>query len=395
MKPASSMLPLLVFAAASHFLVDTVAGTLNPLWPRLDVHYRLAGWESAGLFFLWQMTTSVSQFWFGLYGDRFHARWLIWAGPLAAIVCLGGIGLTQSPVALAALLSIGGLGIAAYHPEAAALAGGCAPEYRSRAMSIFTMGGFLGQATGPIYSGNLVDRLGLAGMTWTIFAGLLVAAAILPLGRGAMDQASAGVRPKVNLGHALQGKLGAMFLVLVIGSLRIVAAGGVPVLIGFLVQARGGNASETGVVQSAFMLGIGLGGLACATLIQHRHERLILWLCPLAVSPVLVAVPWLGGLTLAAGVCLSGLLLGISLPVLISFGQQLVPDSQRIASSITMGVSWGLGGAMVSIILAACKYGGHFEPAFVAFAVATAVSSLLCVWLPAVAPSRVPAVATA
>src|SRR4029453_14547350 len=132
MKPASSMLPLLVFAAASHFLVDTVAGTLNPLWPRLDVHYRLAGWESAGLFFLWQMTTSVSQFWFGLYGDRFHARWLIWAGPLAAIVCLGGIGLTQSPVALAALLSVGGLGIAAYHPEAAALAGGCAPEHRSR-----------------------------------------------------------------------------------------------------------------------------------------------------------------------------------------------------------------------------------------------------------------------
>ena len=88
--------------------------------------------------------------------------WLLWAGPLAAIVCLGSIGLTQSPLVLAILLIVAGLGIAAYHPEAAALAGSCAPENRSRAMSIFIMGGFLGQATGPIYSGNLVDALGLS-----------------------------------------------------------------------------------------------------------------------------------------------------------------------------------------------------------------------------------------
>src|SRR5687767_11458250 len=54
---SSNLLSLLIFAAAMHFLVDTVAGMLNPLWPRLDAHYRLAGWESAALFFLWQMTT--------------------------------------------------------------------------------------------------------------------------------------------------------------------------------------------------------------------------------------------------------------------------------------------------------------------------------------------------
>src|SRR5436309_5713378 len=101
MKPAASILLPLLFAAATHFLVDAVAGMLNPLWPRLDAHYQLVGWESAALFFLWQISNSVSQFWFGLYGDRFHARWLIWAGPLAAIFCLGGIGLTHSPLVLA------------------------------------------------------------------------------------------------------------------------------------------------------------------------------------------------------------------------------------------------------------------------------------------------------
>jgi MFS transporter, FSR family, fosmidomycin resistance protein len=134
------------------------------------------------------------------------------------------------------------------------------------------------------------------------------------------------------------------------------------------------------------MFGIGLGGLTCATLVRHHHERLILWLCPLVVCPVLLAIPWAAGISLLAVVCLAGILLGISLPVMISYGQQLMPDSQRIASSITMGVSWGVGGGMVSVILAMCKYAGHYEPAFAIFALATAVSSLLCVWLPATAP---------
>src|SRR5204862_7470577 len=122
----------------------------------------------------------------------------------------------------------------------------------------------------------------------------------------------------------------------------------------------------------------------CATLVRHHHERLILWLCPLAVAPILIAIPWVFGVTLIAAMGLSGLLVGISLPVLISYGQQLMPDSQRIASSITMGVSWGVGGGVVSVILAICKYAGHFEPAFIVFASATALSSLLCVWLPTI-----------
>src|SRR5688500_17781793 len=157
---ALSPLKLLFFVAATHLLLDLVAGTLNPLWPRFNEHYHLSAWQSATIFFLWQMTTSVTQFVFGLYGDRFNTRWLIWTGPLVAIVCLGSIGLTHSPLVLSLLLVVSRLGIAAYHPEAASLAGSCVPEHRSRAMSIFTMGGFIGQAIGPSYSGTIVGHLG-------------------------------------------------------------------------------------------------------------------------------------------------------------------------------------------------------------------------------------------
>jgi FSR family fosmidomycin resistance protein-like MFS transporter len=179
-----------------------------------------------------------------------------------------------------------------------------------------------------------------------------------------------------------RGRARPVLLVLLIGSLRIIAAGGVPVMIGFLLAQRNATGAETGLVQSAFMVGVGLGGLACATLLKQRYERLIIWLCPLFAVPVLVAIPHLQGTLLSTAVGATGLLLGISLPVLISFGQQLMPDSQRIASSITMGVSWGIGGGIVAIILAACEYSRSYEPAFYVFAVATAASTALCIWLP-------------
>ncbi|MGI8981766.1 MAG: MFS transporter [Pirellulaceae bacterium] len=386
MKPSSPLWSLLFFAAAMHCLVDLVAGSLNPLWPLMDGHYKLTAWQGAGLFFLWQMTTSLSQFFFGMWGDRFNSRWLLWAGPLAAVVCLGSIGLTTSPIILAQLLVIAGLGIAAFHPEGAALAGSCAPENRSRAMSIFTTGGFIGQSIGPYCSGNIVEWLGMRGLAWGILGGLFALIILAPLGIRAMRGSALATKkeqaPPVRLSKLFRGREWPVILVLIIGSLRIIAAAGVPILLGYLLEARRGTASDIGFVQSAFMLGIGLGGLTCATFLQRRQEKTILWLCPVLVTPVLLVMPWTSGLALAGLACLSGLLLGISLPVLISRGQELMPDSQRIASSITMGVSWGVGGGVVSIILVVCQSAGQFEPAFAAFAVATLASSVLCFWLP-------------
>jgi FSR family fosmidomycin resistance protein-like MFS transporter len=251
-------------------------------------------------------------------------------------------------------------------------------------MSVFIMGGFIGQAIGPIYSGAVVDHFGLDGLSWGIAGGLVLCLLLIPLGRKNLSASPNTVQQPRSLASIFTGRKASLFLVLIIGSLRIIAAGGVPVLAAFLLKERHADATQTGFVQSAFMAGIGLGGLACATLLNAHRERLILWLCPLAVTPVLVLIPFTSGLILAAVVCVTGFLLGISLPVLISFGQQLLPGSPRIASSITMGVSWGLGNGVVAVVLAICQYLDRFDVAFHVFAFATALSSVLCIWLPAV-----------
>ena len=157
---------MLALLAACHFLVDIVAGTTSPTWPSLETHLELKQGALLWVYVTWSIATSFSQLLFGMWADRYHSRWLIWIGPLIGIVCISSIGLASSPVTLAMLFALGGLGIAAFHPEAAATAGALLPEQRSRAIAIFALCGYLGQAVGPYYSGRITDHLGPRGLVW-------------------------------------------------------------------------------------------------------------------------------------------------------------------------------------------------------------------------------------
>ncbi len=57
---------------------------------------------------------------------------------------------------------------------------------------------------------------------------------------------------------------------------------------------------------------------------------------------------------------------------------------QRAASSITMGVSWGISGAIVAALIGVLNQSDKLEYVFLWFGGACVVSSVLCFWLPSV-----------
>lgn len=380
---------LLAVVSSSHLVVDTVAGQMSPLWPELSQHYDMP--STSGCLLVWTLATSVFQLLFGVLGDSMRGQWLMIAGPMVAVGCLSAIGLTHSPPVLYALLLFAGLGIAAYHPEAAAMSGRSWSSQRSRAMSIFAMGGYLGQAIGPYYSGYMVDRWGLRGLAWGAAWGWLAMLAVaVGLGRQPVAHVAAS-EPRWSPWKSLHTCARRLTLLLAIGSLRIVAAAGVPIALGFVLAQRNWLKSDVGLVQSAFMAGIGAAGLICALSTSARWERRTLWLPSLLTVPILLILPRLDGPLLHFATLSTGFLLGLALPVLISTGQRMLPESPRVASSITMGVSWGIGGGIVSGIIDLCERWQAYDAAFAGFAVATTLSSLLCIALPspaAVHPAR-------
>jgi FSR family fosmidomycin resistance protein-like MFS transporter len=380
-----SAVGLLLMLTGSHFLVDTVACIVMPLWPSLERSLELPPGGILWIVVLWTMSTSITQLAFGFLGDRFHGRWLIWAGPAVSVVCMSSIGLVETPWALALLLVVGGLGTAAFHPEAAAAAGACAPHHRSRAMSIFAIGGYLGQAAGPYYGGVVTHRLGFTGLTWTLTWGLAGIALVAWGVRMLPGPSPTAARVPAVRGQ-FRGKKRTLGLLLAIATTRVIAASGVPLALAFVLAARQATSEQIGLVQSVLLIGIGAGNLVCALWVGPRAERPVMWALPLCVAPLVAALPFLDGMAQWTAVGLTGLLLGAALPVTISYGQQLLPDGQRVASSITMGVSWGLAGGLVAAILKLAEYVGRADAVFWVFAASLVISTVLCYWLPPIGP---------
>jgi FSR family fosmidomycin resistance protein-like MFS transporter len=383
----------LMFLVLAHCLVDTFASLLAPLWPALQDRVTPGTGSGHWAYVTWSLSTSVSQLFFGYWGDRGRSRWLIWAGPALGVVCLSAIGFVHSLAMLNVLLIVGGLGIAAFHPEAAALAGASAPGSRSRAMSLFAVGGSIGQAAGPIYSGIVTTRYGLPALAWSAAWGLgLLALLRLGMGNGPVDSSERGDGRALDWREILRERGGAMGLVLLIGVLRVVAILGVPIALAFALKARGEAYDRIGLAQGVFLAGNGAGSLACAMFARRAGERRVLWALPLPLVPLLWFLPAAGFAALLAGVGVAGMLLGATMPILVSYGQQLLPEGRRTASSITMGVTWGLGGLIVAALLAACERVQRPELAFTLFAVACLASSTLCAWLPEPEPHERPRV---
>lgn len=376
-----SALGLLLVLTGIHFLVDTVAGTVSPLWPKLGEQYRLGESGVLAMYVVWTLSTSITQSVFAYCGDRWQRPWMLWAGPAVGVLGVSCIGLTDSPWLGGLLLVVGGLGVSAFHPEAAAAASGCFPSHRSRAMSIFSIGGYLGQALGPCYAGFVVDGLGMSGLAVGVAWGLATLA-LLAWGLTAARLPAPPRRARVSLRALIAGKELLLATVLVVGLLRVVPAMGIPIGVAFLLQSRGYTTTGVGLVQMVFMVGLGAGSLACALWLPRRWERTALWLLPLALAPLCVLVPFADGPVLVACVGLAGWMLGLALPVLIGYGQQLLPEGQRIASSITMGLSWGLGAGLVAAGLFAGQRAGSMPLSFCLFAAASVLSGLLSRALP-------------
>jgi len=339
--------PLLAISllAAMHFLVDTAAGTINPLWQGFEDRMHVPRGGLLWVYVCWQAATSFSQLLFAWWADRAPQRWLIWVGPLLGACCMGLTGLATNPVALASLLVVGGLGIAAFHPEGAAAAGAVAPLRRSRMMAIFALWGYLGQSLGPWASATITTRFQFPALVWLGACGV---AALLVL----MTQRRFIPTPPPR--HARRSHSGSRptdwkdwALLLSVGTLRIVPSIGVPLVLAYWLTDR----ETIGSVQSAFMIGVGAGSILCAFLVRPHWERRLIWAQPLLAAPCLIAIPLVPAAWLSVTVGLCGFMLGIALPVFISFGQQMLPHHPRAASSITMGVSWGVAGGIAAAAL--------------------------------------------
>lgn len=352
--------------SAGHAFTDLSQGALPALLPFLIVAHDLSYAAAAGLVFAANFLSSILQPLFGWVSDKYSWHWLMPAGVL----------LSGCAVALS------GVGVSAFHPEAARLANYAAGERKGRGIGIFSVGGNVGFALGPVIATASVLTFGLPGTLVMAVLGVLMALglwreqgtfrmlAALPAHHGAEHEELHDDWPSF-------GKL-----TLGIFARAVMFFGLNTFLPLYFLHVLG----ESEALSSATLTIFFTAG-AVATLVggqmgdRYGHLKIIRWGF-LGFVPILFIFLQMTSTPLALAMLVPvGLFLFAPYSLMVILGQEYLPRQIGFAAGVTLGLGTTIGGIIVPLLgMLADRYG--IMPAMYVIAAVGVMAALVVRWLP-------------
>ncbi|HEX5826524.1 MAG TPA: MFS transporter [Candidatus Limnocylindrales bacterium] len=331
--------------AVAHVANDAMTSMLSGLLPSLQVRLGLSEAVLAMLVATLAFSSSVTQPLFGALSDRFGARRVAAAGTAFGVSMMSLMTVAPGPVALFALLLVGGLGSAAFHPAGTSVVGAAPLTRRELAVGLFSAGGTLGLALGPLLVLGVAATVGLGFTPWLVVPAVVLGAAMFVL---VPDQARTERRERTPIldRSLLLGPVGGLSLAAMLGSVPFVSfSAGFPLL---LVQVRGIDPTDPllGLVLAVFNGAAAVGAVAAAAMGSRIPAGVLVpvtfvaGVVPLA-GLLLLPLSAVGILALAA---LAGALLNAGLPAMLVRAHDLAPHRRAAASGMLMGLPMGLAG---------------------------------------------------
>jgi FSR family fosmidomycin resistance protein-like MFS transporter len=373
--------------SGGHLATDFAAGALPALLPflvdKFDLSYTLAGLTILA----WACSSSIVQPAFGLLSDRRGALWLLPTGLVLAGLGIGLAAAAPSYWVMLVLVTVSGLGTAAYHPEGTKFAAYVSGRRRASGMSLFSIGGNLGYALGPVVATALVLELGLRGGLLLALPPLALAAlllALVPYLRDFTPDAPA------HDAHVGQDRPGAMAVLLGVVALRSVTWFGLIAFIPLWEVANGRSEAYGNHLLAAMLFAGGVGTLAAGPIADRIGCRPVLIASVVAVGPLVLVYLLAGGPAGAVALALVGVCVIGTFGVTMVMSQEYLPRHIGMASGLSIGLSIGLGGT-AAVGLGALADAVDLRTALYVCAAAPVAAAALCLLLPS---SRVRSIRT-
>ncbi len=140
------------FIMGGHLADDLCQGALPAILSFMYLEGKLSSYaDVAFLIMATTMVNAIAQPLTGLLSDRKPRPYFMCAGMLIAALGIMFIGFVDNFALLFILVAINGIGTATFHPAAGKLANIFASGHLGKGMSIFSVGGNIGFALGPLY----------------------------------------------------------------------------------------------------------------------------------------------------------------------------------------------------------------------------------------------------
>ncbi len=339
--------------SAGHACVDLCQGAIPALLPALIVAQHLSYAAAAGLVFAANAASSVIQPLFGHFADRLNIPWLM---PMGVLIAGSGLALTSVAPGywfIALCMCISGIGIAAFHPEAARVTHYIAGSRKATGMSMFSVGGNIGFALGPLVMTALLVIAGLRG-TPAIMAPLAVTAFLFFLHCRRMtvvrDETMLQSKSEVSRSDAW-GPFLRLTTALMCRSMVFYGLNTFLPLYWIAVLHR--SQAEGGIALSVLLL-VGLAGTLLGGRLADRFGRRLVVLTALGIlAPILLLFVLLSPRSPVLAVAMLvplGLSLFAPTSVMVVMGQEFLPNRVGTASGVTLGLAVSVGGIAAPVL---------------------------------------------
>jgi FSR family fosmidomycin resistance protein-like MFS transporter len=332
----------------AHAFTDLNQGVLPVMIPFLVTQRHLTLAVAATLVLAANLLGSAVQLAFGHLSDKYPTAWVIPAAVVVAATGTALVGLAPTlPLMLAGAMLMG-FGVAAFHPEGSRFSNYFAGPKRSAGMSVFTVGGFVGFALGPVLATPLLLAFGLRGVAFLLIPACIVSALLVrELPRFNEVRATAHKANRERPGRNDWRGFSVMSIVVALRSTTFLAA--VTFTPIFVLRVVHDNAFFQSFALFALLSGGAIGTITGGLLGERIDRRRVVTLSMLLTGICGAAIAITGAafhlvaltVVLAA---LFGMSLGLSAGVLVVLGQEYLPKSIGIASGMTLGLANTVGG---------------------------------------------------
>jgi FSR family fosmidomycin resistance protein-like MFS transporter len=330
-----------------HLTVDVTSGALVAMLPYLQAKFALSYLLLAAVSATYQITSSIAQPVFGVISDRGAKRFLI---PLGVLLAAGGfsvLGIASTYPLVIAAVAVTGIGSAIFHPEATKSARFVSGARRATGMSVFSIGGNIGVALGPLVVTAIVVSVGPTGTWIYMIPGVLVTAimAFIAPAIESAETAHIAASPK----GKRPSRRGAMAMLIAVVALRSIIYSGILIFVPlYAVHVLHHPASSTGPLLFA-ILGAGAASTVAGGAIADRIGNNRTMLVSLACVPILLALYIVSpGVTAVVAIALAGACIISTTSISVVMAQDYMPSRLALAASLVIGFTSGLGGLAVA-----------------------------------------------
>ncbi|HET6866032.1 MAG TPA: MFS transporter [Solirubrobacteraceae bacterium] len=330
--------------SACHLFTDIAQGSIPALLPFLIARDHISIAAASALVLAATISSSVIQPAFGYVSDRLSLPWLMPLGPMLGGLGIACVGFAPNYALTFAAVLLSGLGVAAFHPEGSRFANYVSGDRRASGMSLFSVGGNVGFALGPVVVTPLVIAFGLHGTAFILIPTWLMAAVVVhELPRlESFRKDLIGGRVQAGEHHEAWGPFAILAGVIALRS--FVYFGMVTFIPLYYENVLHTSKALGSVALSAMLFGGAVGTLTGGPLADRFGRRAVL-VGSMVVIPPLVVGFLLSGPVVAIGfAALAGAATIATFAVTIVMGQEYLPGRLGVSAGVTIGLSIGLGG---------------------------------------------------